>query len=251
MKVLIVEDEPLAQERLEEILKEIDPSVEIMERLASVEESVKYLEVNRPDLIFLDIQLADGLCFSIFEKIQIKVPVIFTTAYDQYAIKAFKLNSIDYLLKPIRKENLRESLDKYKEIRSGFLLDIEEIIKSYQGKPPGYKERFLIQYGQKIKKVETSDIAYFFAVEKNVFITTFQNAQYPVDYSLGRLQDVLDPRKFFRINRKMLVNFDSIKSLVPYSRSRIRIDLNPKPSFETEILVSVERTAKFREWMDS
>lgn len=251
MKVLIIEDEPLAQERLEGILNEIDPSVEIMGKLDSVEESVRYLRENRPDLIFLDIQLSDGLCFSIFEKIQLKVPVIFTTAYDQYAIKAFKLNSIDYLLKPIRKENLRESLDKYKEIRFGFLLDIEEILKSYQGKSAEYKQRFLIQYGQKIKKVETSDIAYFFAVEKNVFMTTFQNTQYPVDYSLDKLQDVLDPKQFFRVNRKMLVNFDSIKSLVPYSKSRIRIDLNPQPSFEPEILVSVERTAKFREWMDS
>lgn len=251
MKIAIIEDEQLAAERLEELLKEIDPSIEISIKLASVEESVKWLSNNNADLIFSDIQLSDGLCFSIFSSINIKTPIIFTTAYDQYAIKAFKLNSIDYLLKPIRKENLRESLSKYKELKSAFLLDFEEVFRYYQGSNASYKQRFLVQYGQKIKKVETNEIAYFYAIEKSVFLTTFQNSHYPVDYSLDKLQEVLDPKKFFRINRKMLISFDSIKNMVPYSKSRIKIDLNPLPPGNLEALVSVERASKFKEWMDN
>ncbi|MDZ7764487.1 MAG: LytTR family DNA-binding domain-containing protein [Melioribacteraceae bacterium] len=227
MKTVIIEDEKLAQERLEELIVEIDPSIKVAAKLASVEESVKWLKKNKPDLIFLDIQLEDGLSFGIFEKINIDVPVIFTTAYDQYAIKAFKLNSIDYLLKPIRKTELNEALDKYKNLKSSYLRDFEYVFKSIMNKEVSYKKRFLVQYGQKIKKVETEDIAYFYAMEKSVFMTTFEKSNYPVNYSLDKLIEVLDPEKFFRINRKMIINFDSIKNMIPFSRSRIKIELNP------------------------
>ncbi|MGE5620998.1 MAG: LytR/AlgR family response regulator transcription factor [archaeon] len=250
MKAVIIEDEELAAERLGCIINEIDPSITIPAVLASVEAAVKWLSANTPDLIFLDIQLSDGLCFSIFDRIQVKSPVIFTTAYDQYAINAFKLNSVDYLLKPVRKEELSESLDKYRNLKASYLLDIEEILRSYQAREVSYKKRFLVQYGQMIKKVETDDIAYFYAVEKNVFFTAFDNSQCPVDYSLDKLQEVLDPEKFFRINRKLLINMDAIKSMVSYSRSRIKIDLAPKPPSYIEAVVSVERVAKFREWLN-
>ncbi|MGA7837196.1 MAG: response regulator, partial [Ignavibacteriaceae bacterium] len=139
MKTIIIEDEKLAAERLEQLIHEIDASIEIAAKIPSVEKSIKWLKQNKPDLIFLDIQLEDGLSFSIFEKIQIDVPIIFTTAYDQYAIKAFKLNSIDYLLKPIKKNDLRESLNKYKNIKSSYLMDFEEIIKGIQSKEIEYK----------------------------------------------------------------------------------------------------------------
>jgi DNA-binding LytR/AlgR family response regulator len=250
MKTVIIEDEKLAQERLESLINEVDPSVEVCEKLTSIEASVKWLSSNKPDLIFLDIQLEDGLSFGIFERMQIDVPVIFTTAYDQYAIKAFKLNSIDYLLKPIRKEELRESLNKFKDLKSAYLRDFEDVFNSIVKKEVTYKKRFLVQFGQKIKKVETEEIAYFYAMEKNVFMTTISNANYPVNYSLDKLVEVLDPDKFFRINRKMIIGFDSIKNMIPYSRSRIKIELSPEAPKEIEALVSVERASSFKEWVD-
>ena len=250
MKTIIIEDEKLAAERLKEIINEIDPSIEIADTLSSVEQSINYLKQNKPDLIFLDIQLEDGLSFSIFDKVEIDVPIIFTTAYDNYAIKAFKLNSIDYLLKPIKKNELKDALEKYKSIKSSYLMDFEEIIRSIQSKDINYKKRFLIQYGQKIKKVETSETAYFYALEKNVFLTTSSGNTYPIDFTLDKLQEVIDPEMFFRINRKMIVGFESIKSMIPYSRSRIKIELNPTEPKDVEALVSVERSSAFKEWMD-
>ena len=250
MKTIIIEDEKLAAERLEELILEIDPSIDITAKLTSVEKSIEYLKQNKPDLIFLDIQLEDGLSFSIFEKINIDVPVIFTTAYDQYAIKAFRLNSIDYLLKPIKKAELKEALVKYKNIKSSYLVDFEEILKSIQNKNASYKKRFLIQYGQKIKKVEVDETAYFYALDKNVFLTTSSGNTYPIDYTLDKLQEVIDPEKFFRINRKMIVSFSAIKNMIPFSRSRIKIELNPPEPKDVEALVSVERAPAFKQWMD-
>lgn len=250
MKSIIIEDEKLAADRLEELINEIDPSIEVTAKLTSIENSVKWLKKYKPDLIFLDIQLEDGLSFKIFEKINVDVPIIFTTAYDQYAIKAFKLNSIDYLLKPIRKDELRESLSKYKEIKSSYLRDFEEIFSSIINKKVDYKKRFLIQYGSKIKKIEVDEIAYFYAMEKNVFVTTFTESNYPVNFSLDKLTEALAPDKFFRINRKMIINFDAIKNMIPFSRSRIKIELNPPEPKEVEALVSVERASDFKEWLD-
>lgn len=251
MKIIIIEDEDLAAERLSELINEIDPSVEILAVLSSVKESVKWLTNNNlPDLMFVDIQLSDGLSFSIFEAVEINIPIIFTTAYDQYAIKAFKFNSIDYLLKPIRKEELTASLNKYNKVKSSPLFDFEELLRQMRPGEVNYKKRFLIQYGQKIKKVEVEEIAYFYAMEKNVFVVTHQNAQYPVDYSLDKLQDMLDPGKFFRINRKIIISMDAIKNLHPWSRSRIKIDLAPIPPKFIEPLVSVERASDFKAWLD-
>ncbi len=250
MKVIIIEDEKLAAERLEVLINEIDPSVEIAAKIPSVEQSVAWFKHNKPDLIFLDIQLEDGLSFSIFDKTDIDTPVIFTTAYDHYAIKAFKLNSIDYLLKPVKKDDLKNSLNKYKNIKYSYLTDFGEIIKSIQTREIVYKKRFLVQYGQKIKKVETGEIAYFFALEKNVFLSTYKNNIYPVDYTLDKLQEVLNPEEFFRINRKMIIRFGAIKNMIPYSRSRIKIELNPPEPKDVEALVSVERSSAFKTWMD-
>lgn len=250
MKVVIIEDEKLAADRLEEMINEIDTSISIIANLTSVEQSIKWLRNSKPDLVFLDIQLEDGLSFSIFEKVQIDVPIVFTTAYDQYAIRAFKLNSIDYLLKPIKKEELRESLKKFKNIRTSYLMDFEDIIRSIHTKDIIHKKRFLIQYGQKIKKVESEEIAYFYAMDKNVFLVTIQNNLYPVDYTLDRLENILDPEKFFRINRKMIINSGSIKNMISYSRSRIKIELTPPEPKDAEALVSVERSSAFKEWID-
>ncbi len=250
MKVVIIEDEKLAAERLAGLISEVDPEIEIMKILGSVRDSVKWLTVNKPDLIFLDIQLSDGLSFSIFEQIKTNIPIIFTTAYDQYAIKAFKLNSVDYLLKPVRKSELEESLSKFKEIKQEASLNFEKLLSALKGKEPAYKKRFLVNFGQKIKNVETEEAAYFYAIDKNVFLTTFDNHMYPVDFTLEKLCEVLDPEKFFRINRKIVINYDAIKNMVPYSRSRIRIDLNPPSPKDIDALVSVERAADFKKWLD-
>lgn len=250
MNIVIVEDEKLAQERLEELIKEIDPSINILAKLTSIEESVKWLKSNKPDLILLDIQLEDGLSFTIFENIEIHIPVIFTTAYDQYAIKAFKLNSIDYLLKPIRKKELTESLIKFKDLKTSYLRDFEFAFQSIINRETSYKKRFLVQFGQKIKKVEVGEISYFYAMDKNVFMKTFSNSTYPVNYTLDKLMQILDPEKYFRINRKMIISFDSIKNMVPYSRARIKIDLNPVQPKEIDALVSVDRASSFKDWLD-
>ena len=250
MNAIIIEDEKLAAERLEGLLKDIDPFINVTAKLTSIDESVKWLSQNKTELIFLDIQLSDGLSFAIFDRVKVDTPIIFTTAYDQYAIRAFKLNSVDYLLKPIKKKELSESIAKIKQLRSALLTDFEEILKTFNSKEKEYKKRFLIQYGQKIKKVETKDIAYFYAMDKNVFIVTFDKSTYPADQSLDKLQEIIDPDKYFRINRKLLINCDAIKNMIPFSRSRIKIDLDPPAPKEIDALVSVERSHDFKAWMD-
>jgi DNA-binding LytR/AlgR family response regulator len=250
MKTIIVEDEKLAAERLEDLIREIDSSIEISAKLTSVEESVKYLKQHKPDLIFLDIHLEDGLCFSIFDKVDPDVPIIFTTAYDQYAIKAFKFHSIDYLLKPVKKSELIDSLNKYNKIISASMMDFKEILENIQSREISYKKRFLVQYGQKIRKVEVSEIAYFFAMEKNVFLVTFEKNTYPINYTLEKLSEIINPDTFFRINRKHIVNINAIKKMIPYSRSRIKLTLEPDTQKDNDFLVSVERSAGFKKWID-
>jgi len=182
MKVLIIEDEIFAAEKLEQMLLEIDPAIRVLEKPGSIYQSVKWLMNNTCDLIFLDIQLSDGISFSIFEQVTINTPIIFTTAYDQYAIKAFQLNSIAYLLKPIRKIELEDSLKRYQSLKSAFSIDFDMLLANIQGREPDYKKRFLIQIGEKIRKIELSEIAYFFVLEKAVYLRTFTGNSYPVDF---------------------------------------------------------------------
>lgn len=251
MKVLLVEDEKVAANRLEKMLLEIDPDIQVMAKTGTITESAKWLLNNQADLIFLDIQLADGVSFSIFDQVNVNTPVIFTTAYDQYAIKAFQLNSIAYLLKPIRKKELEDSLQKFKKIKSAFTIDFDSLLEGIQGKKQDYKKRFLIQIGDKIKKIETSEIAWFHAVEKNVFLKTFQHKSMAIDYSLDALENLLDPGQFFRINRKYFVNMDAIESMTAFSRGRVKIKLNPPADDEMETIVSVERAANFKKWLNN
>ncbi len=194
--------------------------------------------------------MRDGLSFSIFDAVEVTIPIIFTTAYDQYAIKAFKVNSIDYLLKPIRIDDLRASLRKYRNLNSASRPDIEELLRNFRGKDAGYKKRFLVQFGDKIRKVQSEEIAFFYAMENSVFLTTVENQTYPVDFTLDKLVPIMNPEQFFRINRKMIVNFGAIRNMIPYSRSRIKIVLHPSEPNDVEALVSVERTSAFKEWMN-
>lgn len=250
MIVIIIEDEELAAERLEKMLAEVAPGTEVIARLGSVKESVKWLTSNKADLIFLDIQLSDGLSFSIFEQVTTGTPVIFTTAYDQYAIKAFELNSVSYLLKPVRKNDLIDALQKYKSLKSAFSIDFDSLLTSMQGQKPDYRRRFLIQISDKFRKIETDDIAYFYAMEKSIFLTTFEGISYPLDLSLDNLIVVIDPSQFFRINRKFIVSMRAIKNMYAWSRSRIKIILIPPVNDDSDTIVSVDRAADFKKWLD-
>lgn len=251
MNVLIVEDESLAAEKLELMLNEVDPSIKVLAKCGSIKESAKWLMEHTADLIFLDIQLSDGISFSIFEQVTINTPVIFTTAYDQYAIRAFQLNSVAYLLKPIRKSDLAESLRKFQTLKSAFSIDFDALVAGIQGREPDYKKRFLIQIGEKIRKIEVSEIAYFYVLEKGIYLKTFQGNSYPVEFTLDRLESVLNPEKFYRINRKYVVNMDSIANMVAYSRGRIKLELKPKADDEFDAIVSIDRSSEFKKWLNS
>jgi DNA-binding LytR/AlgR family response regulator len=251
MNVLIVEDESLAAEKLENMLLEIDPSIKVMAKTGSIKESTQWLMQHTPDLIFLDIQLSDGVSFSIFEQVAVNTPIIFTTAYDQYAIKAFQLNSISYLLKPIRQKDLAESLRKYHTLKSAFGIDFDALLTGIQGKESEYKKRFLIQIGDKIKRVDVTDVAYFFALEKAVYLRTLQGNTYPLDFTLDKLENMINPSVFYRINRKYIVHIESIRNMVAWSRSRVKLELNPKADDEMETIVSIDRAADFKKWLNA
>ncbi len=251
MNVLIIEDESLAADKLELMLKEVNPAISVMGKIGSIEESVKWLYQHTADLIFLDIQLSDGISFSIFEQISINTPIIFTTAYDQYAIKAFQVNSISYLLKPIRKNDLAESLKKFQNLKSAFSIDFDMLLANIQGREPDFRKRFLIQTGEKIRKIEVSEIAFFYVLEKGVYLRTFQGNSYSVEFTLDKLETLLNPSTFFRINRKYLVNINSIANMVAYSRGRVKLELKPNADDELDTIVSIDRSADFRKWLNS
>ena len=250
MNVLIVEDEKIAANNLEKMLRQIDININVQNIIDSIEETVKWLSNNTVDLIFLDIHLADGLCFKIFEQIKIITPIIFTTAYDQYAIRAFKVNSIDYLLKPIEIQQLKQSLEKFKElnqVQNAKIIDFDTLINLYN-KRIKYQERFIVRFAQKIKSIKTDDIAYFYIIAENVFLCTKGNNKYSIDYSLDKLENIINPKDFFRINRQFIVNISSIENMYSLSKSRIKIELKPKPN--NDIIVSYSRVSDFRKWLN-
>jgi len=251
MNILIIEDEIFAAEKLEDMLHEIDPKINVMAKLGSINESVKWLMQNTADLIFLDIQLSDGISFSIFEQVSVNTPVIFTTAYDQYAIRAFQLNSISYLLKPIRTADLAESLNKYQSLKSAFHIDFELLLDNIRGKEPEYKKRFLIQIGEKIRKIEITETAYFYVLDKGIYLKTFEGKSYPVEFTLDKLESIVNPESFFRINRKFLVNMESISKMVAYSRGRVKLELKPIPEDDLDTIVSIDRSSDFKKWLNS
>lgn len=252
MKILILEDENLASEKLEKSLLELEPGAEIVAILPSITAAVEWLLNNpHPDLILTDIRLLDGLCFEIFNQVKIEKPVIFTTAFDQYAIKAFEVNSIDYLLKPVQKEKLKHSLDKLRNLAhksTSAPVDYKEVVKFLKSSQPDYKSRFMVRLGQKIVAVPAEKIAYFFSEHKLTFIVTRDGKRLPIDQPLDELTDMLDPRAFFRINRQYIVTFDAIAEIHPYFKGRIKLLLNPKS--EEDVVISSERTPEFKKWID-
>jgi DNA-binding LytR/AlgR family response regulator len=249
MKVVIIEDELPQAQQLKSYLYQIDKEIEVLEILTSVDSSAKYLTENNPDLLFLDINLSDGLCFEIFNRIKIQCPVIFTTAYDQYAIQAFKHNGIDYLLKPILKEELENSIRKFKSF-TNTSIDYSKLIsslKSLENKTEGYKKRFVAQIGKRLRIINDTEIAYFYAFRGSVYIKTNKGDNYMIEETLERIEDKLDPFYFFRINRKIIANISAIKEMHTYSKSRLKIELNPE--FEEDVIVSYNNLGNFMKWI--
>ncbi len=251
MRTIIIEDEEYAARRLENLIRECDPAIEIVAKLQSVKESVAWFKVNpHPDLIFLDIQLEDDLSFAIFEQTQVQSKIIFTTAFDEYAIKAFKLKSIDYLLKPINKDELCQAITKYQQWDSekNVLVDPVELRNLLLPNQPTFRNRFMVSVGDKLKTIYVEDIAYFFSTSGITFVVTNDKRQYSVDLSLDTLREQLDPQHFFRINRQYFVRLSAIANVVLYPKSRLKVVLNPQT--DETIFVSLEKVPEFKRWMD-
>ncbi len=253
MDVLILEDEILSAQRAKALLYEHDPTISVVETIDSVEDATNWLSKNpEPDLILVDIHLSDGLSFDLFKKIQIKSPVIFTTAYDQYAIQAFKMNSIDYLLKPLDKSELGFALGKFKSLtqeRKNFLTaDIQRIMQSFHGLEKKFKNRFLVKFGDNIQFKNTDEIAYFFADDKITYLVSNEGRRFIVDYKLEQLEDLLDHNFFFRLNRKFIIRIDAVQKIKTLINSRLQVFL--KPNFEQDIHVSKEKMSEFKSWLD-
>ena len=246
MKVIIIEDETPAANRLERMLKDLKPGIEILKRMDSVEDSVECFKQNpEVDLIFMDIQLADGLSFDIFKSTNVPAPVIFTTAYDKYALKAFKFNSIDYLLKPIDKVELKSAFEKYeKNVQKGSALNIEDIKNILTNK---YKNRFMVKSGSSLLSLKLADVAFFIAEDGVVILTSSKGKRYPVDYTLDQLELVVDPNLFFRINRKILLSIDAVEKAEAHLNGRYKI-LNTLLASD-DSFVSRERVADFKAWL--
>jgi two-component system LytT family response regulator len=250
MKILIVEDENAAARRLEKMLGEIAPEAVVLQRLDSVETSILWLQNNpQPDLILLDIHLADGASFEIFQHVKVTCPIIFTTAYDEYALQAFKVNAVDYLLKPIKTNELADALDKYKQIYKAAAPDYSpllEMLRKQEGQ--NYLRRMLIRFSNSIKLVDMADAAYFYTKDKITFVVTRSaGKRFPVDYPLDKLEGMLDPTVFFRINRQFIINVAAIKEMHPYSKSRVKVEMEHPIDLET--IVSTERSSEFKKWL--
>jgi len=251
MNIIIIEDEKPAARRLDRMLQKLD--IEVTKMLHSVEESIVWFQENKhPDLIFLDIQLSDGLSFEIFETIEIKSAIIFTTAYDEYALQAFKLNSIDYLLKPIDDDDLKNAVDKYKDRlpqQNATFFDFNEIKNMLVNTPEQeYKKRFTVKVGQHLKMIPIDMIECFYSENKGTYIHTTANRDYLIDLTLEQLKEQLAPQTFFRVNRTFYVNINAIHDMVSYTNSRLQIKL--KSYSEQEIIVSRERVRDFKDWLE-
>ncbi|HEX2846805.1 MAG TPA: LytTR family DNA-binding domain-containing protein [Chitinophagaceae bacterium] len=257
MKVLIVEDEELAVKKLVKTLAAVDPDAEVVGVADSIMATVKWINSNPlPDLILMDIELSDGQSFEIFNRVSIKCPVIFTTSYDEYALKAFKVNSVDYLLKPIQKEDLESALEKMHQLKSMYKqsgskadMNIESLVKELQEKLQlkEYRKRFLVRHAQKLVSVDTDEIAYFFSDGRLNFFKTHDNKKFVVDYTMDELEEMLDPRKYFRISRSFYISVDSVEQIHDYFGNRLLLHL--RPAVEKESIVSREKVTEFKRWM--
>lgn len=245
MKVVIVEDERPAMEKLKKALHDVDNTVEISAALTSVKDAIDYFKNNTfPDLVFMDIELSDGTAFEIFERVKVQAPVIFITAYDEYWQRAFELNSIDYLLKPMKNEKLLGSLLKYKNLKQHFEANYRMIIPS----PDDMKKRFLVKKGAEYLSIKTDDIAYFFATQRVVFLVTNAGRKFIIDQTLMELEKMLEPSAFFRANRKFIISISAIKKIKSHPRSKLMLELTP--STDDEVIISQENLNTFKKWLN-
>lgn len=257
MNILIIEDEELAAKKLQKTLAAVREDAIVAGITHSIATSVDWLKSNpAPDLILMDIELADGQSFEIFEKFQVTCPVIFTTSYDEYAVKAFKVNSVDYLLKPIQKDDLKSALDKLDRVKKQYsastaapAISVDQLVRELQQQlqPKEYRKRFLVKHVNKLVSVEVSDIAYFFAENGLNFFVTKDNTKYMVDYLMDEIENMLDGESFFRINRSIIVTIDCIEKMEDYFGGRLILKV--KPAFEKEVLVSREKVTDFKKWL--
>ena len=249
MRILIIEDEMPAANRMIRLLQQLFPAGEFLERLDTVSRAVRWFGENSPpDLIFCDIQLADGISFEIFEKVKVTAPVIFTTAFDQYAIKAFQVNAIDYLLKPIDPAELEKAVDKFKSRQLKPALDIDVLRGLLQLEKKAFKSRFLVRFGEKIQSIAMEEVAFFFSEERVTFLQTKEGKKYVLDATLEQVESQIDPEVFFRINRKYLCRVDAVDEVLTYSNSRLKVKLKNCP--DHDILISREKVGDFKDWLD-
>lgn len=249
LRIVIVEDEKPAARLLERKIEKL--GYQVLEMITSVEDAVHWFQQNEePDLIFLDIQLADGLSFEIFDQVEVKSAIIFTTAYDAYALRAFKLNSIDYLLKPIGDADLKKAIDKFNEQRASFFAFTEQLnlFKSFLSTTPKEnKERFLIKIGTQLKIIPVGEVVCFFSANKSTYLKTRDGREYILDNSLDEVEKTIEAEQFFRISRKHIVAVDAIKEIIAYSNSRLKLNLHV--DFEEELIVSREKVTDFKLWL--
>jgi len=250
IKVLIIEDEMAAAKRLNKLIIELMPDAEIVNTIPSIASAVQCFKTEPiPDLVFADIHLADGSSFEIFRQVKVDCPVIFITAYDQYALEAFKQNSIHYLLKPIKKEELSEAIERFRKrqaLKEAGPIDFEKML-SIMKPASNFKDRFIIRFGEHIKTIQVQDIAYFYTENKASYAVMKDGKRYPVDNNLDELEHLIDPKNFFRINRQFIISYNAITEMITYSKSRVLVKLAPATKLET--IVSTERSSSFKSWL--
>jgi len=260
MQVLIVEDEPLAVKKLERLLNEVAFDLKVVGTAGSIRAAVEWLEANpAPDLIFLDIELSDGQSFEIFQRTRVKSPVIFVTSYDEFALQAFKVNSVDYLLKPVQREDLANAIAKYRDLKAQYARDasplsasIESLLMSLAGGPAApaqkaYRSRFLVKHLQKYVTVDVTDIAYFWSEGRVNFFKNRAGQKYLVEYTMEEIEAMLDPQDWFRVSRQFIVSVPSVAEIHPFFNNRLKLHLAPKEP--EEVTVSRERVADFKVWL--
>lgn len=250
MNVLIFEDEKHSAQRLVQLLQKYDAQIQVLDVIGSVKDGIQwYRNHPLPDLVFQDIVLNDGNCFEIFDEVKVDVPIIFTTAFNDFALRSFKVNSIDYVVKPYDYEDIKAAIDKYKKFREVFLVPEKELLKQILfSVKPEVKKRFLIKVGDRYRSLKSIEIARFEYDEGLTFATTFDNTRFPVNYSIDQLSQILDNEMFFQINRKYMVNSESIRNIHTWFGSRFKLELNPKAN--EDIIVSRERAKDFKMWLD-
>ncbi|MEM0939494.1 MAG: LytTR family DNA-binding domain-containing protein [Bacteroidota bacterium] len=249
MKYIIIEDELIAAKRLRELVDSVRPDYEFVAKFDSIESATISLPALKYDLLFMDIQLADGNSFDIFDQISVSAPIIFTTAYDEYALKAFKQNSVDYLLKPIHAVELKNAIKKFEKGHSdqsmGAFQNLNNLVKSLN---PNGKERFVVKVGDYLKTVETKDIQLIYSQNKGTYLLSSLGKRFLVDYSLDRIEELLDKNVFFRVSRKFIVNLVYIKNMIAFTNSRLEIVMDHFD--EEQIIVARERVNDFKNWLD-